>query len=56
MAKAAKQKKTTDATEAFEALKAFIEKALGHGLVTTEQEKDAIEAHVETVDIALSAE
>jgi len=41
MAKAAKQKTENADVELIEA---FIEKALGHGLVATEEEKDAIEA------------
>jgi hypothetical protein len=50
MAKAQRPKKETDAVSAFELLKAFIEKGMGHGLVVTESEKADIESALSVVE------
>lgn len=51
MAKSAKKKTTNPTTEtAFATIKAFVEKAIGHGLVATEEEKEDVESSLALLD------
>jgi hypothetical protein len=53
VAKAAAVTGTTIESSAFEIVKTFCEKAMGHGLVATEDEKNTIDNALEEIQTAL---